>query len=66
MENKFICRKKKENVCKISGEICKDWINCKLKEFGAPCPMCTASSPLEHLQCDNCDFKKWKKENYIQ
>ena len=66
MANNFICRKKKGDSCKIWQRECVAWNNCNLKNYGAPCPACTASSPLEHSQCNNCDFRSWKKENYVQ
>lgn len=63
MDN-FKCRAEEGGHCKQWLRGCVSWSNCNLNNYGAPCPACTASSPLNHKQCDDCEHRKWKEENY--
>ena len=66
MENKFECKADGCGYCKKWLRACVGWIHCDLSGYGAPCPGCINSSPLENPACDTCKFKNWKKENYIE
>lgn len=60
--------------CKSNKGHCNKWLrecvgreNCGIdSNYDAPCPYCTASSPLDNEQCSTCKYKEWKKENYIE
>lgn len=65
MESKFKCRAEESRYCKEWLRACVSWNNCNLSEYGAPCPGCVYSSPLDNPGCDNCEYKDWKAKNYI-
>lgn len=64
MADKFKCKVEKLHCC---FHICDSWKHCNktdIGSYGAPCPYCMASSPLNNKQCNNCIHKEWKQENY--
>lgn len=63
-KNNFKCKAEKSGYCNQWLRECVSWNNCNLENYGAPCPGCIASSPLEHEKCNGCEYKKWKQENY--
>lgn len=62
--NNFQCRAEQGKYCNQWLRACVGWNNCNLEGYGAPCPGCTYSSPLENQNCEGCHYKDWKKENY--
>lgn len=66
LQDNFKCRAEVSGSCKQWLRECVAWENCQLKSYGAPCPNCVASSPLEHQQCNGCMYQKWKKDNYCE
>lgn len=65
MENKFKCRAEGGGYCKKWLRECVGWENCGLEGYGAPCPFCENSSPVDNERCATCKHETWKKENYI-
>ena len=65
MVDNFKCKANNGGYCKQWLRDCVGWEHCNLKSYGAPCPGCHASSPLTHKQCEDCNYKKWKHDNYI-
>ena len=64
-ENKFKCRAEDGGYCKKWLRECVGWENCGLEGYGAPCPLCENSSPVDNERCATCKHETWKKENYI-
>ena len=65
MDN-FKCKAEKCKYCNQWLRPCVGWESCNLKDYGAPCPGCIASSPLDNERYKNCVHKTWKKQNYIE
>ena len=65
MATNFKCKADDNGYCRQWLRSCVGWENCNLKGYGAPCPGCTASSPVEDEQCRDCDHMSWKRNNYI-
>lgn len=63
--SKFMCRAAEGGYCQRWLRACVDWTNCNLSSCGAPCPCRLYSSPRDNPNCDNCEHKRWKEENYI-
>lgn len=61
----FKCKAEKNGYCDQWLRGCTSWNNCNLSNYGAPCPSCINSSPLENENCKECEHLCWKKENYI-
>lgn len=66
MPNRFMCRAIDAGYCNQWLRACPGWRNCNLGKNLAPCPGCVASSPLDNPVCQDCEFKSWKEENYIE
>ncbi len=52
--------------CKKWLRACVAWNNCNLSSYGAPCPGCVYSSPLENPECKDCEHSAWKAAHYVQ
>lgn len=64
MKDNFKCKGEKAGYCNQWLRECVSWSNCHINNYGAPCPFCTAASPLENEQCSDCVHKEWKHENW--
>ena len=58
----FQCRAEKNEYCNKWLRSCVGWSECNLKSYGAPCPGCVYSSPLESSSCQSCEHVDWKRE----
>lgn len=63
MDN-FKCRAESLNYCNQWLRSCVSWQNCNIANYGAPCPYCETSSPLESESCKTCVHYDWKKAHY--
>lgn len=60
----FECKACKANYCNQWLRACVGWENCNLNSYGAPCPGCVSSSPLDAQPCQKCKHFPWKQANY--
>lgn len=65
MESNFKCKAESAGYCNRWLRTCVGWDNCNLQGYGAPCPGCESSSPLDSEKCRSCKHKPWKEANYI-
>lgn len=65
MQSNFKCKAEKGGYCEKWLRTCAGWENCGLEDYGAPCPGCKDSSPLDAENCKSCQHQPWKQENYI-
>lgn len=66
MGDRFECRAESAGYCRQWLRECVSWNNCHIEDYGAPCPQCIASSPLENERCDGCIHQGWKRDNYCE